>query len=99
MCDTRTTHVGKLKQVYGVLGIDQCFLCCSYLHIFADGVSLHELSISMLKKQTISVSTDSDGRCSICEQGGHLLCCDGCPRAFHLGEVLTILCCYLDKSY
>ncbi|RHN60619.1 putative histone acetyltransferase chromatin regulator PHD family [Medicago truncatula] len=45
----------------------------------ADGVSLHELA----NNRRISMS-DSDERCSHCEQVGNLLWCDRCQRSFHL---------------
>ncbi|CAI9104954.1 OLC1v1003755C3 [Oldenlandia corymbosa var. corymbosa] len=63
-----------------------------YLQIFTSkGLSLHEVSLA-IKKYLKDESTDqndkstdqSDDVCSICEGMGELLCCDICPRAFHL---------------
>lgn len=55
-----------------------------YLQIYTPhGVSLHEWSVA-IKRNMKSSTDESDDVCSMCEGMGELLCCDMCPRAFHI---------------
>ncbi|KAL0460616.1 UNVERIFIED_CONTAM: Increased DNA methylation 1 [Sesamum latifolium] len=54
-----------------------------YMSIYtSNGVSLHQLSLELSRSRKSSTE-EHDDLCSICADGGDLLCCANCPRAFH----------------
>ena len=37
-----------------------------------------------LNPSTVSPQTDHQDYCEVCQQGGEIILCDTCPRAYHL---------------
>lgn len=87
---TRSSGEGRKDSQAGAGGLDQARTNNSTASVNGGGASsgdgdhIHPAGAGHLQSTTRSAEDQWDVDCSVCALGGELLCCDGCPRAFHV---------------
>ncbi|XP_042041878.1 uncharacterized protein LOC121787261 isoform X1 [Salvia splendens] len=62
-----------------------------YRNIYtSSGLTLHDIALMLASGQSLP-SSGSDDMCAVCGDGGELILCNGCPRAFH-ADCLGLQC-------
>ncbi|XP_047970678.1 uncharacterized protein LOC125213925 isoform X1 [Salvia hispanica] len=62
-----------------------------YRNIYtSSGLTLHDIALMLANGQSLP-SSGSDDMCAVCGDGGELILCNGCPRAFH-ADCLGLQC-------
>ncbi|KAK4392225.1 Chromodomain-helicase-DNA-binding protein 4 [Sesamum angolense] len=62
-----------------------------YRHIYAStGLTLHDIALMLANGQNLA-SSGSDDMCAVCGDGGELIICNGCPRAFHADVMILVV--------
>ncbi|KAL1565928.1 hypothetical protein AAHA92_01602 [Salvia divinorum] len=62
-----------------------------YRNIYtSSGITLHDIALMLANGQSLP-SSGSDDMCAVCGDGGELILCNGCPRAFH-ADCLGLQC-------
>ncbi|XP_075014043.1 autoimmune regulator [Calonectris borealis] len=51
------------------------------------------LPVPAMHSQDLAPHQENEDECAACGDGGELICCDGCPRAFHLACLVPPLPC------
>ncbi|XP_026230033.1 autoimmune regulator [Anabas testudineus] len=91
--DHETREKIHIKQVFSPDGTHRkCIKVGGEFYNYAPSEEMTGVSKSKAAKTTFYHKEETaagiihfnDDECSVCKDGGELICCDGCPRAFHL---------------
>uniref|UniRef100_A0A7N8Y8A3 Chromodomain helicase DNA binding protein 4a n=1 Tax=Mastacembelus armatus TaxID=205130 RepID=A0A7N8Y8A3_9TELE len=79
--NAKTKKVAPLKIKLGVRTIS---LCLVYVRVYNTSVWVKDFSCQSDSEDGDGYETDHQDYCEVCQQGGEIILCDTCPRAYHM---------------